>query len=44
MAYAEKHMAEYLHAPTRFDKSYKLNDAHFKEQRKPVPPKTKAGS
>jgi hypothetical protein len=42
MAYAEKHMAEFLHAPTKFDKSYKLNDAHFKEQRKPVPLPSKA--
>jgi hypothetical protein len=35
-------MAEFLHAPTKFDKSYKLNDAHFKEQRKPVPLPSKA--
>lgn len=37
MAYAEKHMPQYLHAPTAFDKSYKLNDQHFKEQRRPKP-------
>ena len=35
MAYAEKHMPEMLHAPTAFDHSYKLNDQHFKEQRRP---------
>jgi hypothetical protein len=39
MAYAEKHFPEYLHAPTKFDKSYKLNDAHFKELRRPSPPR-----
>jgi len=37
MAYAEKHMPEMLQAPTKFDKSYKLNDQHFKEQRRPMP-------
>jgi hypothetical protein len=35
MAYAEKHLPEFLRAPTTFDNSYKLNDAWFKEQRQP---------
>jgi len=42
MAYAEKHLPDFLAAPTKFDKSYKLNDAHFKEQRKPQPPRAGA--
>jgi len=37
LAYAEKHLPAFMAAPTAFDKSYKLNDAHFKEQRKPMP-------
>jgi hypothetical protein len=37
MAYAEKHLPGILTAPTAFDKSYKLNDAWFKELRKPIP-------
>ena len=36
MAYAEKHLPGILTAPTVFDKSYKLNDAWFKELRKPI--------
>ncbi len=36
MAYAEKHFPDLLVAPTKFDKSYKLNDAWFKELRKPI--------
>ena len=39
MAYAEKNMPQYLTAPTAFDKSYKLNDNHFQELRRPVPSK-----
>lgn len=35
MAYAEKHLPEFLRAPTVFDNSYKLNDAWFKELRQP---------
>jgi hypothetical protein len=37
MAYAEKHLPEFLTPPTKFDHAYKLNDAHFKEQRTPMP-------
>jgi hypothetical protein len=37
MAFAEKHFPNVLSAPTAFDKSYKLNDAWFKELRKPMP-------
>ena len=37
MAYAEKHLPQFLTAPTVFDKSYKLNDAWFKELRQPIP-------
>ena len=37
MAYAEKHFAELLSVPERFDHAYKLNDAWFKELRKPLP-------
>jgi len=37
MDYAEKHLPEFLSAPTAFDKSYKLNDAWFKEMRNPKP-------
>lgn len=37
MAYAEKHFPNVLTAPTKFDKSYKLNDAWFKELREPKP-------
>lgn len=37
MAHAEKHLAEFLDTPRVFDKSYKLNDAWFRELRKPVP-------
>lgn len=37
MAYAEKHFPGILVAPTAFDNSYKLNDAWFKELRKPIP-------
>ena len=36
MAYAEKHLPSFLSAPTVFDKSYKLNDAWFKELRTPI--------
>lgn len=37
MAYAEKHLPDFLTAPTKFDQSYKLNDAWFKELRRPIP-------
>ncbi|MGB6231214.1 MAG: DUF1838 family protein, partial [Litorimonas sp.] len=32
----ERHMPDFLHAPTAFDKSYKLNDAHYRDAREPV--------
>lgn len=33
--YIEKNLPEYLHAPAKFDKSYLLNDHHYREQREP---------
>jgi hypothetical protein len=37
MAYVEKHMAQYLDLSAIPQNAYKLNDAHYAEQRKPMP-------
>jgi hypothetical protein len=37
MAYVEKHMSQFLDLSNIPPNSYKLNDAHFAEQRKPLP-------
>jgi hypothetical protein len=38
MAYVEKHLAQYLEVDGIPQKAFKLNDEHYKEQRKPAPP------
>lgn len=39
MRYMEKHMMQYITIGTEFHNQYKLNDMHFKEARKPAPPR-----